>query len=131
MDPHGYPYYEGQHLRTMSPKPFEHYSYHHPYPNFYLPPPYHYYTPPTYPYSNPYTIYNPLPNTISYVHEKDESLSYIAENINNQLYHVMREIDLKCELPTKPINLPKNDPLPHNKPLPMHIVLTNQNSRTR
>jgi len=102
MDPHGYPYHGGQHLRTMPP-------------NLWISPilstislflstPRYHYTPPTYPYSNPYPIYNPPPYTISYVHEKEKSLSFIAENINNQLYHVMREIDPKCELPTKTIN---------------------------
>nr|GMD06203.1 hypothetical protein Iba_chr06bCG13750 [Ipomoea batatas] len=32
----------------------------------------------------------------------------------------MREIDPKCELPTKTINPPKDDPLPLNKSLPKH-----------
>ncbi|XP_031095081.1 extensin-2-like [Ipomoea triloba] len=134
MHPHGYPPHGGQSFRTIPPQAYEHYFHHHPYPYVYPPPPYHY-TPPPYPY--PYPIYEHHPYATSYVHnrerieiptsqEKEESLSFIAESINNRLYQMMKEIDLRCELVPKVIIPTKVEPPPCDNPQPKQPSYTHK-----
>ncbi|XP_031112014.1 uncharacterized protein LOC116015987 [Ipomoea triloba] len=122
--PHGYPYHGRPYTRSILPQTYEpHPQY---YPNHYVYPPY---THPPYPNTFTYHTYESYPYATSSMlnYERiekptyqpgEESLSSIAENINNRLIQVMKEIDPSCELALK-ATIPSiiKPPIPYNPPL--------------
>jgi len=98
---HGYPYHGRPYTTNIPPQTYEPYPHYYPNPYEYPPPQYTY---PPYPNTSPYSNYAPYPyNTPSVLtHERiekptyqngEESISSIAESINNRLIQVMKEID--------------------------------------
>jgi len=111
--PHGYPYHGRPYTRNIPPQSYEQHP--HYYPNPYLYPPSQYTYPP---YRNafPYPNYEPHPYATSSMlnyeriekptyQDGEEFLSSIAENINNRLIQVMKEIDPNYE-PTLKATIP-------------------------